>query len=154
MANRRNTQRTPPRQRTPVQALEQRVDTWIASAGEVIGRLDRQQQILERAFMSLAGDIEYISADLGGLLAEGMLGGGGDELPESDEEGQQAWEDHEIAAVGALPTDVRVDPDNPAHEVALDEESPEEEAARLIAEAERLNEVDVTDAEAYYEGDR
>jgi hypothetical protein len=146
MANRRNTQRTPPRQRTPVQALEQRVDTWIASAGEVIGRLDRQQQILERAFMSLAGDIEYISAVLD---AEGMLGG---------EDGEPHFAG-EYAAEVSDHVHIAVDPDNPANEVDLDElpetdESPEEEAARLIAAAEALNEVDVTDAEAYYDGDR
>jgi hypothetical protein len=143
MANRRNTQRTPPRQRTPVQALEQRVDTWIASAGEVIGRLDRQQQILERAFMSLAGDIEYISAVLD---AEGMLAGEGDDLPEQEATEQQMAEDY------PEPSDDNVG--LYAEDGSIPDESPEEEAARLIAEAAALNEVDVTDAEAYYEGDR
>lgn len=78
--------------------------------------------VVEQALGATIQDVEQIEDFLEGVDAV--------ERPPTEEE-MAALDQHEMAAVGAI----AVDPDNPAHEVDLNEETPEQEAARLRVEA-------------------
>lgn len=129
MANRRNTQRTPPR-RAPVDKLEDNVNQAFKVMGDMVARLQNQQAIFERAFISLAQDVEAIAEALDEQYSN---------VPDfTDYRPSSPGEDF-----------VGVDPEDPNDEP---EETPAEEAERLVREAQQIEDERRAAAERMNEG--
>lgn len=124
----RNTNQAPVVRRPDLDAVEVRVNQIFEALAQGHGELLQRQQILEAAYLSLARDVEYILGgepeDGGGLTEEELADDPRLHGPSGENRNKQ-------------------DDDDVADVLPATEESPEEEAARLIAEAEAANETQI-----------
>jgi hypothetical protein len=157
----RNTNQAPVVRRPELDALRDAVINSIAPIDNIAAAVDellQRQQILEAAYLSLARDVEYILGAEGEELTE-EASAAAKEVWDSDSLEKQFYDPATAFMFAAAEDDEgRFDDDggyppreNPTPGITPDayiDESPEEEAARLIAEAQATTAEAIRAAEA------